>query len=360
VVGADRNGESGGASAAILASPAREEESYLGAIAKAINALTFVDTYQQRQLWVELCHRLLEELPRHIFERYFVEGLVRLTSDAVLNVRVTVAMLLAGWAPKYPAPWEEVDPTTDIPVSPWRYLLRRKDIQECVERLSKDDHDVYFWVKRLQPLFPSIEFQSVSCRGRKEAPGGATPVLSGNMASSDSDTTRFEEDGIPLPRQLSRSSATSPVFRDLVEDQVIGEVGDMEDAFVGAQMRPAYLGEAEESCDQKLYPNWSSPSDMSQSQADSVILSGAGQVVAIENVRLIAATDEIELEGRELEPAVYGAGSHFSESDKEIESVTMANVMEGNSAAQEHSPADVIALSKESCHAQEEREPSGA
>lgn len=60
--------------------------------------------------------------------------------------------------------------------SPWKWLMERADIKECVQRLSQDDNDVYLEVSKLQPLFPHLEFRAISCKGLKEAPGGSTPV----------------------------------------------------------------------------------------------------------------------------------------------------------------------------------------
>mmetsp|Transcript_7090 Transcript_7090/g.7346 ORF Transcript_7090/g.7346 Transcript_7090/m.7346 type:complete len:847 (-) Transcript_7090:79-2619(-) len=170
----------------MLSTPSRLQlgEQYVTAVARAINALTFGDTFQQRQLWVELCRRLVQDLPQELFEQHFLEGLIRLTSDSVLNVRVAVAMVYGGWEPEDLAPWETPSPLPEGSActgpkqrpSPWTYLMKRQDVQECVKRLAQDDRDVYNWVKNLQPMFPDLEIKSIPCRGRKVAPGGVTPV----------------------------------------------------------------------------------------------------------------------------------------------------------------------------------------
>ena len=112
-------------------------------VTKAINTLVRGDNYQLRQLWVELSLALLEELPQILFEKFFLDGLLYLTSDAVLNVRVAVGVVLTGW------PGDRT-PFTDGIDSPWTWLLTRPDIRECVNRLSVDDHDVYIAMINLQ------------------------------------------------------------------------------------------------------------------------------------------------------------------------------------------------------------------
>ena len=170
----------------------------LEAIIKAVNTLAQSEIFQVRQVWVELCWRLLRELPQELFEMNFIEGILLLTSDPVCNVRVTVAMLLAGWAPEDAEPWaarqlsssanfveggneslppsdEDFKPSASRP-SPWTYLFERHDIVQCVLRLQRDDRDVYLNIVKLQPLFPDVTFSAISCRGLKAAPGGAVPV----------------------------------------------------------------------------------------------------------------------------------------------------------------------------------------
>jgi hypothetical protein len=138
-------------------------------VAKAINTLVAGDSFQLRQLWAELSLSLLEELPQHLYEKYFLDGLLFLTSDPVSNVRVAVGAVLSGWSQDM-APFQNT-------ASPWTWLLRRPDVRECVKRLSRDDMDVYTAMQKLHPLFPDLTFTAVSCKGLKEAPGGSEPVL---------------------------------------------------------------------------------------------------------------------------------------------------------------------------------------
>eukprot|EP00597_Dinobryon_sp_UTEXLB2267_P016962 CAMPEP_0201113584 /NCGR_PEP_ID=MMETSP0812-20130820/77925_1 /ASSEMBLY_ACC=CAM_ASM_000668 /TAXON_ID=98059 /ORGANISM="Dinobryon sp., Strain UTEXLB2267" /LENGTH=916 /DNA_ID=CAMNT_0047377135 /DNA_START=265 /DNA_END=3015 /DNA_ORIENTATION=- len=72
-------------------------EQCLDEVARSINAFINADKYQLRQLWVELAHQLLLYLPRFLFEKYFVHGLLALTCDHVINVRVPLAVLLSGF-----------------------------------------------------------------------------------------------------------------------------------------------------------------------------------------------------------------------------------------------------------------------
>lgn len=140
-------------------------------VTKAINTLVRGDNYQLRQLWAELSLALLDELPQFLFEKFFLDGLLYLTSDAVLNVRVAVGNVLTGWS-------IDSEPFVDGGAgSPWTWLLTRPDVRDCVCRLSVDDRDVYISLSKLHGFFPDIEFSFVSCRGRKEAPGGAVPVV---------------------------------------------------------------------------------------------------------------------------------------------------------------------------------------
>ena len=156
-------------------------------VAKAINNLIQCKTYQSRQLWVELSHALLEELPQTLFEKYFLDGLLYLTSDAVSNVRVAVGLVLSGWGAEgmptmmeihsHKTPDSKGDGSAGTAKrSPWIWLLRRSDIRQCVMRLSCDDKDVYLSIVKLKPLFPDINIRIQSCKGLKEAPGGRVPV----------------------------------------------------------------------------------------------------------------------------------------------------------------------------------------
>lgn len=164
---------------------------HLDEMARAINSLVAGEKYQLRQLWVEVCHELLRNLPRDLFEHYFVQGILTLTCDRVSNVRVAVAFFLVDWGSGNLPPWKsancssddsagvsdlEIESSTVLQETPWHWLLRRSDIRECVIRLARDDNDVYLNLVQLQPLFPDVVFSSMSCRGLKSPPGGLVPV----------------------------------------------------------------------------------------------------------------------------------------------------------------------------------------
>jgi hypothetical protein len=161
---------------------------HVDTVARAINCLIQSKTYQLRQLWVELSHALLQELPKSLFEKYFLDGLLYLTSDPVSNVRVAVGIVLTGWDPDQKPTLEKISSPSEIKVStsddtdrsrgqsPWDWLLRRTDVRACVQRLACDDKDVYISIVKLHSIFPDIEMQMQSCRGLKQAPGGAIPV----------------------------------------------------------------------------------------------------------------------------------------------------------------------------------------
>jgi hypothetical protein len=167
-------------------------------VAKAIKTLIQGNAYQSRQLWVELSHVFLIELPPKLFLKYFLDGLLYLTSDRVSNVRVAVGTVLAGWeAYDNSATYTDNDSNNTLDLSfeeanenyadlkkspiskkssPWNWLLKRRDVRECVERLAYDDRDVYLAVINLQSVFPDIHFKIKNCKGIKDAPGGKTPV----------------------------------------------------------------------------------------------------------------------------------------------------------------------------------------
>jgi hypothetical protein len=145
-------------------------------VTRAINNLITSEKCQMRQLWMELCTQLLKDLPVPLFEEYFLPGALILTCDKVLNVRLAVAMFLAGWEPEYPAPWESHPVNEGGKVCPWKWLLARADIRACVDRLKSEDRDIYLNVSKLKSVYPDMEFSSMSVRGRKVPPGGNTPV----------------------------------------------------------------------------------------------------------------------------------------------------------------------------------------
>jgi hypothetical protein len=176
-------------------------------VANAVQTLIQGRSYRLRQLWVELSHALLLELPQHLFEKHFLDGLLYLASDPVSNVRVAVAAVFAGWQDYKPPVESNVNDgvlngaddkscsdllsSSDednphkllVQSSPWSWLLRRLDIAQCVMRLSVDHKDVYSVMVKLQPIFPHILFRAVSCKGRKEAPGGRSPVPNMNIGA---------------------------------------------------------------------------------------------------------------------------------------------------------------------------------
>ena len=208
-------------------------DKFVKAVADAINELVRGDTYQQRQLWLELTRQLLCDLPRDIFETYFIEGILVLTTDSVSNVRVNVADLLAGWAPEYVNPWEERE--ENKPNHPWVWLLNRDDIQECVRRLSKDDNDVYLKIKLLSPMFPSITFSSMSCRGMKEAPGGTKMILMNDRDNQDTEhkTDEAVDDAEIVEEVDIEVKAASLVITDDLEER--GEEVKVDEIDVNSQ-----------------------------------------------------------------------------------------------------------------------------
>lgn len=163
-------------------------------VISAINSFAVGEKYQLRQLWCELCAQLLHDLPRDFFEQNFIQGILTLTCDRVTNVRIALSEFLTNWGDDCLPPW--VEPSESVAgsvvgddlsvdskevnakkeVSPWHWLLRRADIKQCVERLSRDDNDIYLNFTKLAPLYPDIKFSSMSCRGRKAPPGGQTPI----------------------------------------------------------------------------------------------------------------------------------------------------------------------------------------
>ena len=162
-----------------------ESEQYLDAIARAINALVYGETFMHRGLWAELCLQLLRDLPRSLFEHYFIDGIVKLTSDSVSNVRICVAQLLTGWSPTHPSP---LDPDSTVDNCPWVWLLDKTEVKDCFRRLAKDDNDVYVALSKVSERFPELEFESFSCRGLKRAPGESVSWVSQSLGEQDEDT----------------------------------------------------------------------------------------------------------------------------------------------------------------------------
>jgi hypothetical protein len=165
-----------------------ESQRELESVIQAVNTLIRGEAFQLRQLWAELAYALLRDLPKELFEKYFIDGVLLLTSDPVSNVRVAIAIFLTGWGPDDLAPWVEDD---SYRMSPWKWLLQRPDIRQCVERLALDDRDVYSFIVKVKPIFPDIEFGSISCQGKKVAPGGAIPVVNAALTKQDNKTMHF-------------------------------------------------------------------------------------------------------------------------------------------------------------------------
>ena len=199
---------------------ARWHTAHFDSVVKAVNGLALGDKFQPRQLWGELSLSLLKFLPQEIFEKCFIDAILFLVMDPVSNVRVAIAQLLSTWEPEYKAPWEEVvtspmeaketsleneaseSKVETAPIggystdefrhasSPWRWLLEREDIQECVHRMRKDDQDVHQCMLKLQPRFPDVQFASISCRGMTTAPGGEEPIPNCVTGKVGADTFR--------------------------------------------------------------------------------------------------------------------------------------------------------------------------
>lgn len=198
----------------------------LDEVARAINSLIDGEKYQLRQLWVELCHQLLKDVPQLLFERYFVRGILQLTSDKVCNVRVALSYFLVDWDQSCSPPWEENGP---LPSTPWHWLLRRPDIVQCVERLSQDDNDIYLNLVKLQKLFPDITFASVKCRGRRTPPGGSEPVTMNPLPLEYENVQPGEEvcklrsaseDGHFAPTSIGDAHASNQHRHSIHEDDV--------------------------------------------------------------------------------------------------------------------------------------------
>ena len=202
---------------------------HFDAVVRSVNSLARGEAYHSRQLWAELCYRLLRELSRDLFEKFFIDGLLALSMDPVSNVRVAVAVVLGGW---------ESDRPPENPDSPWHWLSARPDIKECVSRLKSDDHDVYVHVVKLQHIYPDITFSSISVKGRKDAPGGSAPVvnyLTGRAAGetlcslqSDDDSAH---DSIDLSISSSLGSPNAKAFK--VNNSMPSVSPDRDEAFFG-------------------------------------------------------------------------------------------------------------------------------
>lgn len=200
----------------------------LAEITRAINQFITSPQCYIRQVWMELARQLLKDVPASFFVSEFLAGVLTLAVDRVLNVRLAVAMFLAGWAPEYPSPWDEdgdfqsdtahgtrgggnrgvANHHTKMPSSassPWVWLLKRSDIKECVKRLSQDDRDVYVHVSQLRAWYPDIEFTMMSCRGRTIPPGGADIIV---------------KDASEVPKAGPTLLESAPQQKEIEEDEV--------------------------------------------------------------------------------------------------------------------------------------------
>ena len=171
------------------------------------------EAFQLRQLWAELALTLLKELPQELFESYFIDGVLLLTSDPVSNVRVAIAVFLTGW---------EIDDleSEEFLKCPWKWLMERTDIRQCVERLAVDDRDVYSYVVRSKPLFRDLEFGIVSCLGKKEAPGGSIPVVNCSLRKQDNKNIHFSisKENLIYDLDLDQNDALSELKDSDVSD----------------------------------------------------------------------------------------------------------------------------------------------
>ena len=202
-------------------------------VISALKSFAIGDKYQLRQLWCELCGQLLRDLPRALFEDNFIDGILSLTLDRVANVRIALSEFLCGWGGDVLPPWvveeeEESAQARDEELhtkkgmkkraSPWHWLLRRTDIKQCVERLSKDDPDVYLNVSKLLHLYPDLKFVSISCRGRKIPPGGNVPISLNASSMMTSRDFSYVEDADPSANNSAFISEHTISASDSLED----------------------------------------------------------------------------------------------------------------------------------------------
>lgn len=171
---------------------------HLEELIKAINSFIVSPKCQIRQLWLELSLQLLKDLPKVVFENHFLHGILSLVCDRVANVRLALAGLLVGWAPEFVAPWDEKIEMNSS--NPWTWLLKRTDIKTCVDRLRKDDIDVYNNISVLRCFYNDIAFEPISCRGKRSAPGGELAVEVNNTAVVIFSEHCVQHDSISAPR----------------------------------------------------------------------------------------------------------------------------------------------------------------
>ena len=184
----------------------RRRQQQFDSVLKAVNGLALGDKYQSRQLWADLCLVLLKNLPREMFEKYFIDGYLLSVMDNVSNVRIAAANVLCSWGPEYKAPWDDHDDdehTTDgLSVDdkngdiyrheqcPWIWFLQRDDIKECIQRLRRDHHDIIICLGRILPLYPDLQLEALSCRGLQDPPGGTEPIMNCETGGACTDSFR--------------------------------------------------------------------------------------------------------------------------------------------------------------------------
>lgn len=131
---------------------------HLQLIATAINSLATGETYQMRQLWIELFNQFLLDMNRQAIETYFIDVLANLASDPVCNVRVSFAFLLSAWTKLEAFAGKVISRKEDLEPTNWAWLLNRLDIVDALTCIATDDVDVYTYLLPLNPLFPSLTF----------------------------------------------------------------------------------------------------------------------------------------------------------------------------------------------------------
>jgi hypothetical protein len=196
---------------------------HLKLISAAINSLIMGETYQMRQLWIDLCHRFLGSLKWEIIEQHFIQGILNLANDPVLNVRLSIAALLTGW---------EGDLQMSLN-SNWKLLLERNDIRQCIEKLASDERDIYFIMLKLHSLFPDKSFKPVCkpAKNNQTTSSTVTDTVSSSPKLAFVDDVQKKEQSFvaslpslnidSLPQEILSYETSSP--RQLTQLQSFGE-----------------------------------------------------------------------------------------------------------------------------------------
>lgn len=194
-----------------LASPSMSTtdcQLHLKTVISFINALVKNDSYQYRQLWVELCSVFLSELPKELVEKHFLNGLLLLSKDPVTNVRISISKLLSHH-----------HSLCQQQFSSW--LFKSPTIYQCVNNLSQDCMDVYIFLIDLKDKYPDVNFTAVV---KKEKEARLRQIYVDNneimlIIPEIHEKNRLDEnifdmpniDGLPLEvLQLERSDQLSP------------------------------------------------------------------------------------------------------------------------------------------------------